>query len=438
MVDGIEDGRPGGATSRLPRRLWQWLAVSAASTLGGGVVTIALAWSAAGLGGRITGWITALTALPTVLLVLVGGAVGDRLGQRLILLYTTIASIAQYALFLAMVEMGVPLVALLCANALVAGTLAGIAGPSSTVYARQFVDSDQVPRAIALANTVGLVARLLAPALGGVIVGRAGLTGGLWMNLAVSVAILAALLGLKPAPARIPSTIRNKLHTDIFAGLSGLAHDRRLVTLLASLLIVAGGVLPISSLSLPLVARERGWSVSSLGLVEAAWSAGALLSSVIIARQGPARRPIIPMVVGTAVASGACLALAYHATPELAMISAAIIGVGVGTYTGHVSPVFIHLTPNDAMSRFSSILYLAQVIPVLAAGPILGELSQSIGASATLTLLGVTILAAPVILLSFSSTRSIDLSIPQNTIALSKVRSDAASGETHEEVAQGS
>lgn len=128
--------KSGSATSdaqarvrRIPGQLWMWIAASSVSALGGGVVQVGLSWSAAWFGGRVAGWISALSMLPMVLLALVGGAVGDRFGQRRTLVVATCASVVQYASFLVLLGLDVPLLWLLLVNAVLTGGLAaGLVG----------------------------------------------------------------------------------------------------------------------------------------------------------------------------------------------------------------------------------------------------------------------------------------------------------------------
>lgn len=73
--------------SPLPGLLWWWLAVAAVSQLGGGVLRLALSWTATGISAGFAGMISGLTLLPSAVLLLVGGVLGDRWGQRTIPVY---------------------------------------------------------------------------------------------------------------------------------------------------------------------------------------------------------------------------------------------------------------------------------------------------------------------------------------------------------------
>lgn len=129
IVNGAGKSRERGRRDGLPTQLWFWIGASSASAIGSGVAQVGLTWTAAGIGGQAAGWVNALGILPTALLVLIGGAVGDKLGQRQVLVLTTCASIAQYLLLLVCLGLDVPLLLLLCLNALARGAVDGLAGP---------------------------------------------------------------------------------------------------------------------------------------------------------------------------------------------------------------------------------------------------------------------------------------------------------------------
>lgn len=408
-LDAVSSSGEPAEACPLPSQLWVWIVASSVSALGGGVMQVGLAWAAAGFGGRVTGWVNALATLPTVLLVLVGGAVGDRFGQRRVLLVAACASVVQCAVLLLLLGLQVPLLLLVCVNALAKGALAGLSGPSSTVYARQFVEPALVARAVSASNTAALSISVVAPALGGVVVGAFALEGSVWANLVGFIGVLVVLLTVTPPPTPPPAADKGRLLSDITSGLGHLRHDRRLVALLGSLVVVAGGLLPVTGLGLPLLVRDRGWGAPGLGLIDAAWAGGSLAASLLIARRGPAERPVVPMVVGTLTATAGCVALACSPNLAWAAASAGVMGIGTVAYAGHVSPVFIHLTPAGSLSRYTSVLILAQVLPVFAASPAIGELTQCLGVTRTMGIGAGIVLLAPAILLANRAVRTLHL-----------------------------
>ncbi|WP_428965237.1 hypothetical protein [Micromonospora fluostatini] len=83
-------GEPDGV---VPGGYWAWLGGTGLALTGTQVLAFASAWVAAGEGGLLAGLVLTATNLPRVLLVLVGGAVADRVGPGRVLVGTAVAMV---------------------------------------------------------------------------------------------------------------------------------------------------------------------------------------------------------------------------------------------------------------------------------------------------------------------------------------------------------
>ncbi len=72
--------------ARLPPSYLLWLAGILASLAGNAVFYFALGWAASEHGGAVAGLVLSAITLPRVLLLLVGGAVSDRVSARRVLI----------------------------------------------------------------------------------------------------------------------------------------------------------------------------------------------------------------------------------------------------------------------------------------------------------------------------------------------------------------
>lgn len=405
------ESRPARPTQGLPAAAWAWIGVGSLAGVGTGVMQVALTWSAAGFGGSAAGWVSAATTLPTVLLVLIGGAVGDRRGQRQVLLLTTGISVLQYAAFLIAYDLEVSLLALLIVNALASGAVAGFSGPSSTVYVRMLTPPELVPRAVAINNTASLVVRMIAPAVGGIVVGVSSLRGALWVNIAGFVVVLLALVLIRPSYGLTDdnSAARPSVALDVVEGLRGLLADSGLRVLIVALFFVAGSLLTISGLGLPLLVRDRGWTAQDLGVLEACVSAGYLVTGAIVAARDPARRPTPVMIGGILAAIASIVTLALIDWHPVSYVAALALGVGTVAYAANLSPVFVALSPADKLSRYSSVMYLAQVLPVLAFSPLIGYVAETWSASVAILGCAVVATVAPLPLATSRPARGLQL-----------------------------
>jgi MFS family permease len=77
---------PPSRRDRLPRAYVVWLSGVLASMLGDAVLYFALGWTASAHGGSVAALVLTAINLPRALLLLIGGAVGDRFGVRKIML----------------------------------------------------------------------------------------------------------------------------------------------------------------------------------------------------------------------------------------------------------------------------------------------------------------------------------------------------------------
>jgi MFS family permease len=98
------------AKARLPRRFWAWITGSTTSLLGTQMLFFALAWVAAGHGGAAAGLVLTAGNLPRTALLLVGGALADRVGLwRVLVVGDVVMTVATGLLALAVVTLGTPL-----------------------------------------------------------------------------------------------------------------------------------------------------------------------------------------------------------------------------------------------------------------------------------------------------------------------------------------
>ena len=363
-----------------------WLAAATVSAVGDGVMYFAVAWTATGLGARVAGLLLTLTVLPRAVLMLVGGAVGDRWGLRRTLVgchLVTCGLLVGYlvpVLLLGRAE--VPAEPSLAALALGLGVVSAFALPASGAFPRLFVAPDLLPREMSLTGSLLQVARLVGPPLGGVVVAAVGLPGAVSVDLVSFAAVLAVLLvrppqEVPPAPAD-GSTLRR-----VADGLTAAGRVPGVVPLLAAVALVAGSLIPMLSLSVPLAARERGWTAGQTGLVETGWIVGTLGVSLLVARVGTHRRPLLPLTAGPLVAAAGVLAMAVSTWLPAALAGAWVMGVGTATFTAHVFPAYVLRTPDGMLARFQALLGVAQAAPILLGTNLLAAVAARGGATAS-------------------------------------------------------
>ena len=343
-----------------------WLAATTVSSTGDGVLYFALAWTASGIGpGAVTAVLVA-GLVPEVLLTLVGGATADRWGVRRTLIGCSAALSALIVVLLLAGRTGVPLAVLLVLVSLALGIVGSFQMPATNVMPRLFVDDDTVARAMAVTGAIQPLARLAGPPLGALVVVGLGLEGALVVDLLSFLVVLGVLCAIRPPhERRRGTTSTTTAWRDIRSGLGAVAQVPGIRPLLASLALVAVGLLPLLSLGVPLLARERGWAASDAGIVEACWIAGTLAITLVVTRTGTRAQPRPPLVAGPVLAALGVVALAVAPVPALAYAAAVVMGVGTAVYTTHVFPLYVLRSPADMLARFQSVLILVQLVMML-------------------------------------------------------------------------
>lgn len=384
-----------------------WLIAATVSATGDGVLYFAVAWSATGLGGQVAGLVLTVGVLPRAVLMLLGGAVGDRLGLRRTMIACDLAMCLVLLSYLGVQRSSVPVVYLLAGLELVTGTVNAFHLPASGAFPRLFVNADLLPRAMSLTGSALQVARLAGPPLGGLVVAELTMTGAVAADLLSFMAVLPALLLIRP-PRETPvdqdqgSTIQRIRHS--------LAIARTIpgvLPMLGAVSLAAATIIPMLSLCVPVAAHERGWSADTTGLVEACWISGSLVTSLIIAKIGAHPRPILPMVAGAVTAAMGILVIGVTSGPIIAMTAAAVMGIGTVLFTSHVFPVFLVRTPDQMLARFQSLLGLVQIAPMLLANNLLGAVAAASGATAAMILTASLTLLAPAVLVSSRTFRQL-------------------------------
>ncbi len=378
-MSGPPSTEPGAATGRLLRPdFCAWLGAETLSVAGDGIFFFALAWTASGLGGHAGGLVLTLGLLPAVVLTVFGGALGDRWGLRRTLIGCNLLMCALLLCCLILERTRLPMLVLLCGLAVGEGMVSSVHRPANGAFPRMFFPTDLVPRAMSLTGSIGEVAGLAGPALGGIVVAALALRGAVWADLVSFSVVLAVLVSVRPRyePARDAddgSSTLNRVATAIRCA----RHIPGTTPLLAVVAVVAGGILPMLSLCVPLLVRERGWGSADSGLIETSWVAGCLAVSLLVAKRGTRRRPADAMVAGPAICAVGIVTISLAPSATVAFAGAGVMGLGTAIFTSHVFPLYLLRTPPEMLARFQALLLVAQFLPTLVANNVLGAVSAA-------------------------------------------------------------
>ena len=270
------------------RLLWSGMCVS---LLGDGAFLVALAWQVYQLSDAPTamGMVGIAMTVPTIVFLIVGGVLSDRLNRRHIMLAADVARLLA-AGALAVLSLTGTLeiwhVAILVA---VYGTGQAFFAPAFDAIVPDLVPEELLGQANALDQLVRPIAlRMVGPALGGILVGAVGAGGAFALDAASFAVSAVALLIMRPPT--VARTVRSRsVLADLRDGWRFVRRRRWLWVTFASAafayLLFMG---PVEVLVPYVVKHDLGADASDLGLI---FGAGGLASILTAVDARPARAP---------------------------------------------------------------------------------------------------------------------------------------------------
>ncbi|MEW1959326.1 MFS transporter [Kineococcus sp. NPDC059986] len=309
-----------------------WVSGAVISNVGTWMQRVAQDWlviqvltHGSGTAGGIT---TGLQFGPILLLAPIAGTIADRFDQRRTLMATQ-ASMAVLGLLLGLdVVTGHAQLWHVYVLAVLLGCASAIDGPVRQTFVGQLVPREDLPNAIGLNSASFNSARLVGPALAGVLIAWVGTGPVFLINAASFVAPLVMLHIMRPAqreprvkPAKGSGGMRE-----------GLAYVRARPDLLAIFVLV--GVIGTFGLNFQLTSAlmtsvKFGTDSAGFGLAGTVLAVGSLAGALVAARR---ERPRYRLVVGAAVAFGV-LASVAALMPSYALYLVVLPFMGLASLT---------------------------------------------------------------------------------------------------------
>ena len=323
---------------------------------------------------------------PTLLLSLWGGAIADRYDKRRLLIGLQIG-MGACALVLGLLDVGglvtLAQVYVLC---VLLGCFSALDGPVRQSFAGEMVGSGALANAVALNSMTFNAARVLGPAVAGLLVAAVGTGWVFLVNAATFVAVLAGLLAMRPADmhayARAP-----RERGAVRAGLREVRRHPDVVLLLVLVFFVS--TLGINFfVTLAIVARNVfGRGAESYGLLTSALGVGCLLGALGAARR--VGRPRLRTVLVAAVVFGVCQAVA-GLMPTFPLVALLLVPTGAAQllFTSAANAAVQLGVDESVRGRVMGLWMVVLLGGTPAGGPALGWLAAELGGRAPLVLGG--------------------------------------------------
>jgi MFS family permease len=329
------------------------------------------------------GLVTTLQFLPIMLLSLVGGVITDRMPKHRLLTVTQTLALIQAAIFGTLVALGVIQLWHIYLLALIQGTINAIDNPSRQAFVPELVGREYLVNAVALNSMLFNGARIIGPALAGVVIARIGIAPTLFLNAISFVAVIAGLLMMDPSqffagPQQAAGSVRQRLA-------EGLRYVWRTPAVLLIMLVVAAvGTFGYNfSVVLPLLAGfVLHTDATGFGSLSAFLGVGSLVAALATAyaRQVTLRR----LLIGSACFSILLGIVAFSTNFLLSAALLVALGFSGIIFTTTANTLLQLTVPDVLRGRVMSlyILLFAGSTPI--GGFLIGTLSNIIGVSWTL------------------------------------------------------
>ncbi|MEU6509040.1 MFS transporter [Streptomyces sp. NPDC046942] len=322
------------------------------SATGSAMAPLALAYSVIERGGGAgsLGLVLATNTVPTIVFLLAGGVLADRLSRsRILFVGNLVAAGAQSALAVT-VATGHATTASIAACGFVSGTAASFIVPAAQGAVAQVVPAEHVQRANALLRLPGNAVKVLGPVVGGLVVAASGAAWALAWDAVTFAAAAVLLLGLRlDAPPGGTSGVL----ADLRAGWTGFWSRTWLWTYTAAGTVLVAAWLAGFQLLGPLVAAQHYAGARDWGLVQAAFASGLLAGTLVCLRWRPHR------LLTVAVSAGGALALpltcmACGVALSIVLLASFLAGLGLDVAIVAWTTAFQQHVPQAEQGRMSA------------------------------------------------------------------------------------
>jgi MFS family permease len=345
------------------------------SLCGTAMQTLALSWLVLQLSGNdgfAVGTVVALQFLPTLLFGAWGGVIADRFDKRMVLVCSqsfqaVIAGLLAVLTISGMVEMW-----MVYAITLVFGFGLAFDNPARAALAPELVEPEDIPNAVGLNSMLFQGARIVGPAIAGVLIVAVGTGYCFLLNSISFIAVIVALLAMRTGELRRPEPVARE-KGQIREGLRYIWGEPMLRSNL--LLMVVVGTLAVNSpVILPLLARVTfDGNADTYSVMTIVMGIGALFGAMIVANRGGAGRRL--MFTAGLVFGGTMVAAALAPTLPIFLVLLVVLGVGQMAFMGSNSSM-IQLGSDPRMrGRVMAVYTVAVMGSTPIGGPFIGWLS---------------------------------------------------------------
>lgn len=327
--------------------------------------------------GTQVGVVTALQFLPILLLSPWAGLLADRLNRRALL----------QAMQLANALLGLILGVLILTNtaqlwhvyvlALLGGVAGAIDSPARQAFVSELVPAQSLSNAVGLNSTAFNAARLLGPAVSGLLIDAIG-TG--WVMIVTAVAFFAPVLtlALMRSADLVPRKVVKRSPGQIREGVSYVKNRPDIVLILVIVAVVSGLGMNFQLTSALMATEVYGKAAGEYGILGSFMAVGALTGSLLAARRAQPRLRLI--VSGAAIYGLLEIVLALAPTYESFAVLAIPTGLAMLTMVTAANATIQITTEESVRGRVMALYSMIFMGATPIGSPFIGWVGEQFGA----------------------------------------------------------
>ncbi len=303
------------------------------------------------------GTVTMLQFLPVSLLVLFGGVLADKLPKRRILVITQTAAMMQAFALAFLTWSGLIALWQVYSLAAMLGLTNALDNPTRQAFVVEMVGRDDVVNAVALNSSLFNSARLIGPAMGGVIIAVAGVGTAFFINGVSFIAVIIGLLLIKSS-LLYPAGRSGDGHV-LEQVAEGLRYSLRTPAILFIVILMASiGTFGYNfTVVLPLLARNV-LHVGSIGFgaMSSTMAVGSLAAALALATARKATRGML--LIGAVAFAVLLAALAASQWYAVTLVVLVVLGAASIAFTATANSSLQIIAPDHLRGRVMSIYML--------------------------------------------------------------------------------
>ncbi len=360
-------------------------------------------------GSRLAlGTISFAGTIPTLFLMLPAGAVADRVSRRSLMMVTQVVMMISAFALTALTATGALQVWHVALLAFLNGVANSFDAPARQAIVVELVDDRRdLMNAIALNSTMFNLARIVGPAIGGLILAGLGAAWCFGLNGLSFLAIIAALLGMRLPPVRSTPS-RQPIFQQVASGLRYALKETvvRTIILLVAVSTLFG--LSYSTLMPAYAVDVLHVGETGLGALNTAVGVGALVGSLTVASLSRFPRKGRLLLAGSLIFPTALLLFTFSRSFPLSLAMLTVVGFGWVTQVATGNTLVQSAVPDELRGRVMSI-YTLMFFGMMPFGSLLaGALAQVLGPTTGVALCaGITLAFALTVLLTVPALRNV-------------------------------